>query len=460
MHTFSVPQSDSPTSLKPPLSPYLLGCALVAALGGLLFGFDTAVISGTTDALRTKFALSHNLLGFTVASALIGTIIGSIGAGRPADAIGRRGALALLGVIYFGSSLGCALAWDWWSFLLFRFLGGLAVGGASVVSPLYIAEISPAYYRGRMVAITQFNVVFGILLAYLSNYLIGGLHLGEYEWRWMFGVMAAPSALFFALVFFTPQSPRWLVARNRLEEARVVLRRCGTDAGGVEDEIREIQRSMDLAHHTLQEPFYCRRYLKPILLAVAIAAFNQLSGINAVLYYTPSIFKMAGAGAASALLQSVIVGFTMLVFTLLAMVIIDHFGRRRLMIAGSIGYIAGLVGAAYAFHQKVEGPLLLVSLLVFIAAHGFGQGAVIWVFISEIFPNRVRARGQALGSFTHWAMNAAISWTFPVIAATAGWMAFAFYALCMVGQLVWVLLIMPETKGVSLEKIQQALGIE
>ena len=449
----------NPSTAKPVFNFYLLGCALVAALGGLLFGFDTAVISGTTDALRANFSLGDNLLGFTVASALIGTIIGSIGAGRPADAIGRRGALAVLGVIYCVSSLGCAFSWDWWSFLTFRFLGGLAVGGASVVSPLYISEISPAYYRGRMVAITQFNVVLGILLAYLSNYLIGSLHLGENEWRWMFGVMAAPSLIFFLLIFLTPQSPRWLVGRGRLDEAKTVLQRCGSDTGSVDDEIREIQHSLDLAHHSLREPFYCRRYLRPILLAVAIAAFNQLSGINAVLYYTPSIFKMAGAGVESALLQSVIVGFTMLVFTMLAMVIIDHFGRRKLMIVGSIGYIIGLTGAAYAFYAKVQGSLLLVSLLVFIAAHGFGQGAVIWVFISEIFPNRVRARGQSLGSFTHWAMNAAISWTFPMIAAAAGWMAFAFYAFCMVGQLIWVIRIMPETKGVSLEKIQEEFKI-
>jgi sugar porter (SP) family MFS transporter len=442
------------------LNLYLLGCALVAALGGLLFGFDTAVISGATEALRSQFALTDNLLGFTVASALIGTILGSIGAGRPADAIGRRGALALLGVLYFISALGCAFSWDWWSFLSFRFLGGLAVGGASVVSPLYIAEISPARNRGRLVAITQFNVVLGILLAYLSNYLIGTLHPGEQEWRWMFGVMAAPSAVFCLLIFQTPQSPRWLVARGRLAEARAVLQRCGSDSGSVEDEIHEIQRSIDLAHHSLREPFYQRRYRTPILLAVAISAFNQLSGINAVLYYTPFIFKMAGAGVESALLQSVIVGFTMLVFTVLAMAVIDHFGRRNLMIAGSLGYIAGLSGAAWAFYAKVDGPLLLVSLLVFIAAHGFGQGAVIWVFISEIFPNRVRARGQALGSFTHWAMNAGISWTFPLIAATAGWMAFAFYAVCMVGQLVWAVLVMPETKGLSLEKIQEQLHIE
>ncbi len=439
---------------------YLLGCAIIAALGGLLFGFDTAVISGTTEALRHKFALNDNLLGFTVASALIGTIFGSIGAGRPADAIGRRGALAWLGVLYFISALGCAFSWDWGSFLSFRFLGGLAVGGASVVSPLYIAEISPARYRGRLVAITQFNVVLGILLAYLSNYLIGTFYRGEQEWRWMFGVMAAPSAVFCLLNFLTPQSPRWLVARGRLSEARAVLRRCGSDYGSVEDEIREIQQSIDLAHHSLNEPFFCRRYRVPILLAVAIGAFNQLSGINAVLYYTPFIFKMAGAGVESALLQSVIVGFTMLVFTVLAMALIDHFGRRKLMIAGSLGYIVGLSGAAWAFYAKVNGPLLLISLLVFIAAHGFGQGAVIWVFISEIFPNRVRARGQALGSFTHWAMNAAISWTFPIIAAAAGWTAFAFYAVCMVGQLVWALLVMPETKGLSLEKIQEKLHIE
>jgi len=465
---------------------YLLGCAVIAALGGLLFGFDTAVISGTTDALKKVFSLSDGLLGLTVASALIGTIIGSIGAGWPADRMGRRGALALLGVLYFLSALGCALAWDWWSFVLFRLMGGLAVGGASVVSPLYIAEISPARYRGRMVAITQFNVVLGILLAYLSNYCIGRLHLGEHEWRWMFGVMAAPSVLFFLLVFLTPQSPRWLVAQGRMEEARGVLLRCGADDGGVDAELHEIRQSLDLSHQSLREPFYCRKYARPIMLAVAIGAFNQLSGINAVLYYTPAIFKMAGAAVESALLQSVIVGLTMLVFTVFAMVIIDHFGRRRLMLLGSLGYIASLGTVAWAFFTYGElftkvtkliearqavpadlaaaagtgGTVVLVSLLVYVAAHGFGQGAVIWVFISEIFPNRVRARGQALGSFTHWAMNAAISWTFPVIAAAAGWMAFGFYALCMVGQLLWVVTLMPETKGVSLEKIQEELGIE
>ncbi len=442
------------------LTSGLLLSAIIAALGGLLFGFDTAVISGTTDWLKSQFALTDFTLGFTVSSALIGTIIGSITVGRPADTMGRRGVLFLLAIMYFVSAIGCALAWGWWPFMVFRFLGGLAVGGASVVSPMYIAEISPARLRGRLVAITQFNIVLGILLAYLSNYVIGQFNLGPSECRWMFGVMAGPSAAFFFLLFLTPQSPRWLIALGRVEEAREVLAMCGTDSGRLEEEVREIQASLDVQHHKLEEPFFCRKYLKPILLAVAIAAFNQLSGINALIYYTPHIFKMAGSGAETALFQSVIIGFTNLVFTMAALAVIDHFGRRRLMLAGSIGYILSLSAAAYAFYTHTGGRLLLVSLLVFIASHAFGQGAVIWVFISEIFPNRVRARGQALGSFTHWIMAAAISWTFPMIAAKSGGHTFAFYALCMVGQLFWVWLVMPETKGVSLEQIQKRLGIE
>jgi sugar porter (SP) family MFS transporter len=464
----------------------LLGAAIIAALGGLLFGFDTAVISGTTTWLQSHYHLDANWLGFTVASALIGTILGSLAVGKPADIFGRREVLFLLAIFYFVTSLGCALAWSWGAFVFFRFLGGLAVGGASVVSPMYIAEISPAKYRGRLVAITQFNVVFGILLAYLSNSAIHSLIAGENECRWMFGVMAVPSILFFFLLFLTPQSPRWLMAKRREDEARAVLLECGSDTGDVDEEIRDIRESLDMKHHTLREPFFRKKYLKPIMLAVAIAAFNQLSGINAVLYYTPAIFKMAGASATLAMWQSVIVGFTMMVFTMAALAIIDHFGRRRLMLLGSLGYIVSLGTVAWAFftygdvftkvtkaleaHQEVPadvaaavgtgGMVVLISLLVYVAAHGFGQGAVIWVFISEIFPNRVRARGQALGSFTHWAMNAVVSWSFPVIAAKAGWMAFAFYTLCMVGQLLWVLLIMPETKGVSLEKIQKELGIE
>lgn len=445
---------------RPKMKLALLGAVIVAALGGLLFGFDTAVISGTTDWLKKEFDLSNFTLGFTVASALIGTIIGSIAIGKPADTHGRRSVLFLLAILFFVSSIGCAVAWSWWPFLFFRFIGGLAVGAASVVSPMYIAEISPARLRGRLVAITQFNIVLGILLAYLSNYVIGSLNIGENECRWMFGVMAIPSVIFFILLFFTPQSPRWLLARGRVEEARRILEKCGTDSGNVEEEIRDIQTSLDTEHHTLEEPLYCRKYAKPIFLAVAIAAFNQLSGINALIYYTAHIFKMAGAESQSALFQSVIVGLTNLIFTMAAMTVIDHFGRKRLMLVGSIGYILSLSAAAYSFYTGTGGIMLLGAMLVFIASHAFGQGAVIWVFISEIFPNRVRARGLALGCFTHWVMAALISWTFPIIAAASGGHVFTFYAICMVGQLLWVLLLMPETKGISLEKIQQELGIE
>jgi SP family xylose:H+ symportor-like MFS transporter len=444
----------------------LVRSTVIAALGGLLFGFDTAVISGTTAALQSVYDLSGFGLGFTVASALIGTIVGSLSVGRPADAFGRRRVLFAIAVLYFVSAVGSALAWSWPSFLLFRFLGGLGVGGASVVSPMYIAEISPAPLRGRLVAVTQFNIVLGILLAFFSNYVVAQLKLGALEWRWMFGVEAFPAAAFFVLLFLTPSSPRWLVSRGRVDEARAVLERMGTDTGGVEDEIQAIQASLDLEHHDPEEErLFQRAYRTPILLAVAIAAFNQLSGINALMYYAPHIFRMAGAGQDSALLQSVIVGFTNLVFTMAAMAVIDRFGRRTLMIAGSIGYILSLGTTAWAFYTwgadftPAGGLIVLVGLLVFIASHAFGQGAVIWVFLSEIFPNRIRARGQALGSFTHWFMAAAISWTFPMFAEASGGHTFAFYAVMMVLQLIWVLRVMPETKGVPLEDIQKRLGI-
>jgi sugar porter (SP) family MFS transporter len=471
---------------------YLFGCVLVAALGGLLFGFDAAVVSGTTDALKKAFRLEDPWLGlsgsfwlgFTVASALIGTIVGSIAVGRPTDSLGRRTVLIAIAVLYVVSSLGSALPWNWASFLFFRFMGGLAIGGASVVSPMYIAEISPAAYRGRLVAIMQFNIVFGILLAFFSNYVIARMDFGDNEWRWMFGVVAVPSAVFFLLLFLTPNSPRWLVARGRTDEARHVFQRLGAE--DVEGELREIQASLDTAHHNLREPFFCKSYRRPILLAVAIAMFNQLSGINALMFYAPAIFKMAGAGKGAALLQTVAVGGTNLLFTMAAMLIIDHFGRRRLMVVGSIGYILSLGSTAWAFYSYGDAfsaaadaikagvnipasvaaaaaagsTTVLISLLVFIASHAFGQGAVIWVFISEIFPNRVRARGQALGTFTHWFMAAAVSWTFPIFAAASSGHTFAFYAAMMILQLLWVLFLMPETKGVSLEQIQRKLGIE
>ncbi len=445
---------------------YLIGCTLIAALGGLLFGFDTAVISGANDALKAVYHLDSFWHGFTVASALIGTIVGAMSVGVPADRLGRRAVLIMIAVLYFVSAVGSALAWDWYSFLFFRFIGGIGVGGASVVSPMYIAEISPAKYRGRLVAITQFNIVFGILLAFFSNYVIAQVALGDIAWRWMFGVEAFPAILFFGLLFVTPPSPRWLVAQGRIDQAAHILGRLGTDTDSVQTELAEIKTSLDLDHHSLREPFFRAAYRKPILLAVAIAAFNQLSGINALMYYAPRIFEMAGAGENSALLQTVAVGGTNLVFTMLALAVIDLFGRKKLMIVGSIGYIVSLGTVAWAFytygtHFTSTGSIVvLASLLVFIASHAFGQGAVIWVFISEIFPNRVRARGQALGSFTHWFMAALISWTFPIFAEQSGGHTFAFYAVMMVLQLLWVLFVMPETKGVPLEKIQQELGIK
>jgi len=442
------------------VSAYLIRSAIVASLCGLLFGFETAVISGTTGWLKANFGLTDFTLGFTVATALIGSIVGALLVAKPTDAFGRRGVLFALALLFFTAALGCALAWNLPSFVVFRFTGGLAVGGASVVAPVYIAELSPAAYRGRLVTITQLNVVMGILLAYFSNYLIGRLNLGELEARWMFGVMAIPALLFFVLLFFTPQSPRWLVARGRMAEAKEVLQRCGTDTGSTDEEIATIQQSFALEQNQGAEPLFQRKYAKSIALGMAIAAFNQLSGINAVLYYTGYIFTMAGADKTSALLQSVIIGLTLLVFTIAALSVIDHFGRRKLMVVGSVGYIISLSAAAYSFYTGTGGWLLLASLLVFVASHAFGQGAVIWVFIGEIFPNSVRARGQSLGVGTHWILSAAISWTFPMIAASSGGSAFAFYALCMVVQLLWVLLVMPETKGVPLEQIQKRLGME
>ena len=445
----------------------LLRSAIVAALGGLLFGFDTAVISGTEVALRGLYDLSDTWYGFTVASALIGTILGSITVGKPSDIFGRKRTLIVMAVFYFISAAGSALAWSWYSLLAFRLLGGIAVGGATVVSPTYIAEISPAKVRGRLVAVTQFNIVFGILLAFLSNYIITRLHLGDMEWRWMFGIEAFPAIMFFLLLFANPNSPRWLVTQQRVDEAKAVLGNLGTDTDDVEEEISAIQASLDLEHHSLHEPFFCRKYSKPIMLAILIAMFNQLSGINAILYYAPSIFRMAGAASESAMLQSVIIGFTNLVFTMLALAIIDHFGRKRLMLIGSVGYILSLSAASVAFFlyrtdfTPTGGKMVLGALVVFIASHAFGQGAVIWVFLSEIFPNRVRARGQALGSFTHWFMAALVSWTFkPIAGHLGGGLVFGIYAFMMLLQLFWVIFMMPETKGVPLEEIQKKLGIE
>lgn len=452
------------------MSRTLVSAAMVAALGGLLFGFDTAVISGAEGTLRVLFddtyarwSLSFGTPAFwhgvLVASALAGTVLGSLIFAKPADRFGRRSTLMLMGLLYLVSALGSAVAWDALSFTLFRFVGGLGVGGSSVIAPMYVAEIAPARLRGRLVAMVQLNIVLGILLAYLSNYFIAQLGFGEAEWRWMVGIEAIPAAVFTLLLLSNPRSPRWLVASGRDGEATQVLQRLGTQASALNGEVDAIRRSLAATRQHLTEKFFQKKYLKPILLAVAIAAFNQLSGINAIIYYTRRIFEMAGYAGTSALLQSVIIGGINLLATAVALSVIDHFGRKKLMLVGSIGYILSLSATAWAFSADTTGPVILVCMIVFIASHAFGQGAVIWVFIGEIFPNSVRARGQSLGSFVHWIMAALISLTFPMIAEVSSSGIFVFYAGCMVVQLIWVLTVMPETKGVPLEEIERKLGI-
>ncbi len=431
---------------------------VVAALGGLLFGFDTAVISGTTEALQRIFDLDEFWLGFTVAIALIGTIVGAFSAGKPADRFGRRRVLFVLAVFYFISALGSALAQTWIPFLLYRFLGGLAVGGASVVAPMYIAEIAPAHLRGRLVAVNQLNIVSGILLAFFSNYVVSQLIEGAVAWRWMFGVEAFPSALFFVLLFFIPFSPRWLAKQGRTDEARAVLTQLGEP--DVDRELSEIIASLQEEAGKKEANLFQRRYAFPILLALGIAMFNQLSGINALMYYAPRIFQQAGAAADDALLQAVAVGGTNLLFTIFAMFIIDRFGRRPLLLVGSVGTAVCLALVSWAFFVGGDvGLAVLIGLLGFIAFFAMSQGAVIWVFISEIFPNRVRSKGQSLGSFTHWFMAAAVSWTFPVVAEASGGFAFAFFSAMMVLQFFFAWKIMPETKGVSLEELEVQLGV-
>jgi len=437
------------------LSPYLIRSALVAALGGLLFGFDTAVIAGTTRALTETFSLSPAMLGITVASALWGTVVGSLVAGPPSDRYGRKFCLRALGVLYVFSAIGCALAWSWSSLIAFRIVGGLAIGSSSVIGPMYIAEIAPADKRGRLVGFFQFNVVFGIVCAYLSNYLISLVGFGADEWRWKFGVAAAPAAAFFLALFGIPQSPRWLVKAGRIEEARGVLRRIG--GGNVELELREIQQTVSAEHGQKSTPLFQQRFRKPVILAITIGMFNQLAGINAILYYLNDIFERAGFSKVSSDMQAVAIGLTNLIFTMVGMSIIDRVGRRKLLLIGAVGTGICLAGVAAIFATGLHGELLVWLLVTYIAFFSLSQGAVIWVYISEVFPNAVRAKGQGLGSFTHWIMNALISAIFPIMAKTSGAIPFVFFAAMMVVQFVVVLVFYPETKGVRLEDMEAQL---
>ena len=432
--------------------------SLTAALAGFIFGFDTVVISGAEQTIQALWRLSPALHGLAMASALYGTVLGALLGSWPTDRFGRRATLLWIGILYVVSAIGSALAGDVIVFSIARFIGGVGIGISTVAAPLYIAEIAPAAYRGRLAGMFQFNIVFGILVAFLSNWSLGGL--GEHAWRWMLGVEAIPALVYSVLCLTLPESPRWLIARKGDRMAAIaVLGLIRPDSAPEELEARADAIAAASAERITGGGFWTWRLRTPILLAFLIAFFNQLSGINAILYFAPRIFELTGLGAQAALLQSIGIGVTNLVFTFVGLWLIDRLGRRTLLYIGSAGYIASLGTVAWAFfteHFAVVPP----AIFAFIAAHAVGQGAVIWVFISEIFPNRERAHGQALGSFTHWLFAALLTTFFPqMVAAFPPGQVFLFFCGMMVLQLVWVTLMVPETKGIALEDMHRQLGV-
>lgn len=438
------------------INSYVLFLSIVAALGGFLFGFDTAVISGAERHIQEVWNLSDWSHGLAVAIALYGTVIGALFGGIPADKFGRKISLIWIGLLFFISALGSAIAPEVYSFMAFRFIGGVGVGASSVVAPMYISEISPAKNRGQLVALFQFNLVFGILVAYLSNYLID-LSIENESWRWMLGVEAIPALIYTLLVFKVPKSPRWLIAKkDDFKEAERILRM--TDPDGVDEAIRlalEEKKLMRVKVGFLA--LFQNKYIKITMLAVMIAMFNQLSGINAIIYFAPRVFEMAGISAEGALLSTVGIGAVNMVATMLGLFLIDRIGRKKLMYIGSVGYIISLTLIAYSFTGgQISVGLLPIFVFMFIASHAIGQGAVIWVFISEVFPNELRAYGQSIGCFTHWVLAAVVANIFPFFATQFGpVLIFGFFAAMMILQLLWVMFRMPETKGRSLEEIQQ-----
>ncbi len=432
--------------------------ALTSALAGFLFGFDTVVISGAEQTIQTLWGLNATVHGLAISMALWGTVIGSLVGGWPTEKLGRRKTLLSIGILYFVSAVGSAYAPEVYSFMIARFIGGLGVGISTVAAPLYISEIAPAKDRGKLAGMFQFNIVFGILIAFLSNALLAGV--GDNAWRWMLGVEAFPALIYSVLCFGLPESPRWLITHGGDREGGIrVFRRINPDATDAELNTLadEVAASVTKVEHA--EKFFTPRLMKPISLAFLIAFFNQLSGINAILYFAPRIFKMTGLEESAALLQSVGIGVTNLIFTFVGLWLIDRLGRRTLLYIGSFGYIASLGLCAWAFSTE-NFAIVPVCIFAFIAAHAIGQGAVIWVFISEIFPNRNRASGQALGSFTHWIFAALLTLFFPkMVEAFAPSVVFGFFCFMMVLQLVWVKFFVPETKGIALEDMQKKLGI-
>jgi sugar porter (SP) family MFS transporter len=429
--------------------------ALVASLAGFLFGFDTVVISGADKKLQSIWNSSDAFHGTVVMGmALWGTVIGAIFGGIPTNKLGRKNTLLWIGVLYFISAIGSAFANDPIVFAIFRFIGGLGVGASTIAAPAYISEIAPAKDRGKLVAFYQFNIVLGILVAFLSNYLLR--NFGENAWRWMMGVEAIPALVYFLLVFVIPRSPRWLLSKDRDEEAKKVLQLIGleTEFEKMKNEIHIDNANAIIANDNI----FFKKYRTPLILAFLIAFFNQLSGINAFLYYSNRIFQEAGLGESTALLSSIGIGVVNLVFTLLGVFLIDKLGRKVLMYIGSIGYIISLSLVAMAFFFHWQGIMVPVFLFLFIAAHAIGQGAVIWVFISEIFPNHLRASGQAFGSTTHWVLAAIIPSLIPFLFSTIGpGVVFLFFTVMMVFQLFFVAFMMPETKGISLEELSKKL---
>jgi len=435
-----------------------LGVIVTASLAGLLFGFDTVVMSGVTQSLREVFHLEAGSwwFGFSVASALVGTALGALLAGIPGDRYGSRDSLKFVGYLYVISALGSALSWSLPAFYVFRFIGGLAIGASSVLAPVYIAEIAPASRRGALTGLFQFNIVFGILLAFVSNFLLQWLAGGADTWRLKLGVAAAPALLFLVLMYRIPQSARWLSQRGRVEEARASLERLGV--ADKDAMLAEFESAAQGARGAARLELFTAAYRRPIVLAILLAMFNQLSGINAILYYLNDIFAAAGFSGVSQDLQAVAIGAANLVATVLALRVIDRVGRKKLLLIGAVGTAVAQACAAFIMGTGEGREYLLIVLVGFISFFAFSQGAVIWVYLSEIFPTAVRSRGQSLGSTTHWVMNSLIATVFPVIAAKSQGLPFAFFAGCMVLQFFVVWAMFPETRGVELEKMDRALN--
>ena len=438
------------------LNVNLLKATLTGALGGLLFGFDTVVISGAIDALVRLYGLSPQNKGLTVAIGLVGTVIGALGAGQIGQKLGSRETLRITAILYVLSAVGCGLAWGWPSFLFFRFVGGLGIGASSVLGPVYIAELAPAKWRGRMVAAFQFNVVFGILVAYTSNYIIRTMNLGAAEWRWQVGIAGVPALAFLVLLFGIPRSPRWSASKNRIDEALAVLKLMGDP--DPEAELADIRAALAEEHATAHERVFQWKYRYPLFLAISVGAFNQLAGINAILYYLNPIFAAAGFSQISSDQQAITIGATNFLFCIVGMTLIDKLGRKTLLLIGAAGTASCLAGVAWIFASNSHQTALLWLLVTYIGFFSVSQGTVIWVYIGEVFPTSVRSKGQGLGSGSHWVMNAIIAQSFPIVAHSMSTGApFVFFAGMTAVQFFTVLFIYPETKGQTLEALQRRL---